>query len=78
VTTIHQDARLFVAELRDNESVAHTLAPERHAWVQVVEGTVSVNGSTLKEGDGAAISGEQKVSVSGFGPGGEILLFDLA
>jgi redox-sensitive bicupin YhaK (pirin superfamily) len=76
--TINQDARLFVAELRDNESVAHILAPERHGWVQVVEGTVTVNGNNLKEGDGAAISREQTISVSGSGPGGEILLFDLA
>ena len=77
-TVINQDARLYVAELAGGESVARPLQPGRHAWVQVVRGTVSLNGQPLREGDGAAISEEPSVSVEGSGAGGEILLFDLA
>ena len=51
----------------------------RHAWIQVVKGHVSLNGENMKEGDGAGISSERELSVSGTGSdGGEILLFDLA
>ena len=61
------------------EPVTHALEPDRHAWVQVVRGEVTVNGHALSEGDGAAISGEGEVTVAARGPeGGELLLFDLA
>ena len=60
------------------DRVTHTLAPGRHAWIQVVRGHVAVNAEGLSEGDGAAISDERVVTVSGVGDGGEILLFDLA
>jgi hypothetical protein len=76
-TVINQDARLYLADLAPGDRVEQTIPPERHAWVQVVRGTVSVNGQLLQEGDGAAISGEPALSVAGEHGGGEILLFDL-
>ena len=77
-TTINQDARLYVAELGPGDIVRQTLAPERHGWVQVVRGEASLNGQRLEEGDGAAVSDERDLSISGSGPrGGEVLLFDL-
>jgi quercetin 2,3-dioxygenase len=72
---IRQQARLYVAELGRGDRVTHTLAPGRHAWVQVVRGHVMVNAHELSEGDGGAISDEQEVTVSG---AGEVLLLDLA
>jgi redox-sensitive bicupin YhaK (pirin superfamily) len=78
MTVINQDARIYVAELGRGETVKHALAPGRHAWAQVVRGSISLNGQTLKEGDGAAISDERELTVSGTGPDGdELLLFDL-
>jgi redox-sensitive bicupin YhaK (pirin superfamily) len=78
-TIIHQDAKLYVSELGVKENVDHALEPTRHAWVQVVRGDVALNGQTLSEGDGAAVSQEIKLSFSGAAPaGGEFLLFDLA
>src|SRR5882757_3514779 len=35
---IHQDADLWLARLGDSESVTHSLASGRHAWLQVAEG----------------------------------------
>src|SRR5262245_18962827 len=71
-------ARLYVAELRSMEVAKHSLAPQHHAWVQVLRGKVSLNRSPLKEGDGAALSAEQEVRLTGDAPeGGEVLLFDL-
>ena len=76
---IHQDAFMYASVVRPRETVTHRLHPGRHAWVQVAEGDVVVNGETLAAGDGVALSGEAEVVLAGSAPaGGEILLFDLA
>jgi redox-sensitive bicupin YhaK (pirin superfamily) len=74
---IQQDAKMYVTVLESAEQkVLHTLEPGRHAWIHVARGSVVVNGKTLKDGDGAAITDEAKIEISG-APGGEVLLFDL-
>jgi quercetin 2,3-dioxygenase len=74
---LHQDANMYVTVLDSvTQRVEHALKPGRHAWVHVAQGAVTVNGQTLKAGDGAAISGEPKVELAG-SPSGEALLFDL-
>jgi len=74
--TIHQDAWIYAARLGAGKRVSHKLGPERHAWVQVARGRVRMNGYVLEPGDGAAISEESDVQLSGAG-GAEVLLFDL-
>jgi quercetin 2,3-dioxygenase len=74
---IHQDAALSVAKLERGQSVATNLKKGRHGWVQVARGAVAVNGVALAEGDGAAISDEEKVSIVANSPA-EVLFFDLA
>ena len=76
--TVHQDVRLFASVLDTGQSVAHELGPGRHAWVQVARGALSLNGSELQAGDGAAISEEAAVEIVGMEKDSEILLFDLA
>ncbi len=79
VTFINQDARMFVTEIGPDQQVEYRLAPGRHAWAQVARGAVSLNGHTLNEGDGAAISDESALTIAGNGDGSaEVLLFDLA
>jgi quercetin 2,3-dioxygenase len=75
---IHQDARLYGTILAEEERVGHPLAPARHAWVQVVRGELHLNGQRLRAGDGAAISEERALVLSGGAGGGEALVFDLA
>jgi quercetin 2,3-dioxygenase len=75
--TIHQDADLWTALLEPNESVRHALAPGRSAWIHVARGGVSLNGSTLGAGDGAAVSDEAVLEIAG-AAGAEVLLFDLS
>lgn len=74
---IQQDAKMYVTVLESAEQrVTHALAPGRHAWVHVATGNVVVNGHALQAGDGAAVTDESKVEISG-SPSGEVLLFDL-
>jgi redox-sensitive bicupin YhaK (pirin superfamily) len=73
--TIHQDVELYSAVL-DEKGLTHTFAPNRHGWLQVARGEVTLAGNTLRAGDGAAISEETSVELRG--AGAEVLLFDLA
>jgi redox-sensitive bicupin YhaK (pirin superfamily) len=75
--TIHQDARLYLSRLKSEETVAHTLKPGRHAWLQVLRGTVALNGHPLSPGDGAAVSEEEKLEIKAQDDA-EVMLFDLA
>jgi redox-sensitive bicupin YhaK (pirin superfamily) len=75
--TIHQDVDLFASRLEPGERVDHTLRPNRHAWLQVVSGTVELNGTALAAGDGAAVSRENALAVVAREPT-HFLLFDLA
>jgi len=74
--TIHQDADVWTALLQPGESVRHALALGRYAWLHVARGAVSLNGSTLGAGDGAAVSDETALEITG-AAGAEVLLFDL-
>jgi redox-sensitive bicupin YhaK (pirin superfamily) len=75
--TIHQDLALYAGLLGAGARVEHAIAKGRHAWIQVVRGTILVNGETLRGGDGAAISDETKLVIESTTPS-ELLLFDLA
>jgi len=75
--TIRQDARLYLSTLAAGETVAHSLKPGRHAWLQVLRGRVALNGQPLAAGDGGAVSEEEKLEISGQ-DSAEVLLFDLA
>jgi quercetin 2,3-dioxygenase len=75
--TIHQDARLYVSLLEPGQEVKHELGDGRYAWLQVAKGAVELNGKTLNQGDGAAVSDEPNLVVKGISKA-EILLFDLA
>ena len=74
---INQDAKLFVSLLGPGEEVKHSLGAKRHAWVQIAKGEVELNGQKLKQGDGAAVSDEKSLTITGT-EDAEVLLFDLA
>ena len=79
VARINQDAQVFVTELGKEEQIAYPLGPERHAWLHVIRGAVTLNGSRLKTGDAAAVSEEKTLVLSGANAEpSEVLLFDLA
>jgi quercetin 2,3-dioxygenase len=74
--TVHQDARLFVANLGPGERVAHEIERGRGIWLQVARGIVAVNGTEMREGDGAAVEDEPAIAIEAE-TDAEILLFDL-
>jgi redox-sensitive bicupin YhaK (pirin superfamily) len=76
--TIHQDVDLYATLLDDGETVRHTLAPDRVAWVQVAQGTAKLNGEQLYPGDGVAIEQPGALELTGTSGYAEVLLFDLA
>jgi redox-sensitive bicupin YhaK (pirin superfamily) len=75
--SFHTDASVYVAALAPNQTVKHTLATGRAAWVQVATGSIALNGRKLQTGDGAAVEGETALELVGV-EDGETLLFDLA
>ncbi len=74
--TIHQDVDLFATLLGEGDVVEHAIAPGRGGWVQVARGSVELNGETLREGDGVAISTSGILRIAGLGEA-EVLLFDM-
>ena len=74
---IHQDARIYLSRITKGEHVDHTLASSRHAWLQVLRGSVSLNGNALQTSDGAAVSNEAALKIEATNDA-EIMLFDLA
>jgi len=74
--TIAQDALVYAALLDDQERIDYTLAADRHAYVHMARGSLTLNGQRMHEGDGAKITGESTLTLAD-GDGAEVLLFDL-
>ena len=74
--TIHQDIKIWATIIEKGNNRTYDLDVGRHAWVQVIRGEVVLNGETLSESDGAAISAETKLDIHA-NEESEILLFDL-
>lgn len=74
---IQQDADLFVARPRAGGKIAHELRSGRHAWLQVVKGSLTVNGEALAAGDAIYGTDEKNLEIAA-NADSEFLLFDLA
>ena len=74
---IQQDASVYVTNLTESQEVQLPLAVGRHAWVQVATGQITLNGTLLETGDGAAVSDESLLTLRGTEKS-DILLFELS
>lgn len=74
---VRADASVLLAKFAGGEPLTRDIGPGRHAWVQAMVGAVVVNGVRLSEGDGAALSDEAAITLTG-DPGAQALVFDLA
>ena len=76
--TIHQNVDLYATSLATGDQVDHRIANGRSVWVQVARGAVSLNDQPLIAGDGAAVSEEASISLTGATDNDEVLVFDMA
>lgn len=75
--SINQDAAVFIGKLAAGQEAGHALGDGRGAWVQVISGTLQVNGEELGAGDAAAVEEEPALALSAVSDA-QFLLFDLA
>jgi quercetin 2,3-dioxygenase len=73
---VHQDVKLFTGQLNANKSLTVDITPNRYAWLQLINGELSVNNNNLNTGDGVAISDEMKLNLVAKQTS-SFLLFDL-
>ena len=76
--TIHQDVSLYAATVEGGAKLTYSLSPTRKAWLQVVKGSLQLDGQTLETGDGVAFADLESFSVTSVAKETEVLLFDLA
>jgi redox-sensitive bicupin YhaK (pirin superfamily) len=74
---LHADASIYAGLLDGDEAVEQPLDPKRETYVQVVRGSVELNGRSLSAGDAARISDEARLSLK-HGRDAEVIVFDLA
>lgn len=75
--TIHQDVNLLSTELENGNDLSYSFDGRRRGFMQVVRGTVEIEGETVVEGDAVAMQDQQQVSVRAV-ENSELLLFDMA
>lgn len=75
---IRQEASIHASIFSPGFSLTPPISADKHYWVQVVHGDLSLNGEALKAGDGAAISEENALELKAGGIGAEFLLFSMA
>lgn len=75
--TIQQDALILASRLEAGHTVTQTHVASRGFWLQVIEGEVAANGTTLQTGDGAALEDSDSLLIEAI-KDSHFLLFDLA
>jgi len=73
---IHADAKMYATLLDGDERVERTFAQDVHAYVHVARGNASLNDTPLRAGDGAMLSGEERLILDQ-GQNAEVLVFEL-
>jgi hypothetical protein len=74
--TIHQDARLYAGLFDGAERATLPIAAGRRAYLHLVRGKLTVNGTPLGAGDALKMTGVREIALAN-GEGAEALLFDL-
>jgi redox-sensitive bicupin YhaK (pirin superfamily) len=66
-----------LSQLDQGKEVSVQLPVGRHAWLQVLRGSVTLNNQALETSDGVAISDVNELHIQATTPA-EVMLFDLA
>ncbi len=73
---VYQDARVWAGLFDGAERAEFEIATNRHAYLHIARGSLTVNGTRMDEGDGARIRDSGRLAFDG-GHDAEVLLFDL-
>ncbi|MGZ3695115.1 MAG: pirin family protein, partial [Bdellovibrionota bacterium] len=74
--TLNQDVDMYAAKAQDAGEKTLKTYKQRHLWVQVIKGEVSVEGTALSAGDGAGIKDVEALKLQ-WKKGAEFLVFDM-
>ena len=74
--TLNQDVDMYVAKAQDEGEKTLKTYSHRHLWVQVVGGSVEVNGVKLGAGDGAGVHAVEAMKLK-WQKNSEFLVFDM-
>ena len=74
--TIHQDAEIYRIRLQPGETIQHQLRSGRGLWLQIMRGSLTLDGEALIAGDGASSEDEGDFEIRAI-EATEALLFDL-
>ena len=75
--TIYQDAKIYTSLLEQNNTLTYNSKENRHHWLQLASGSLSVNGTIIHAGDAIAFNDETEIEIKA-NEESEFLLFDLA
>jgi len=73
---IHQDARIFVTRLNNDEKLNFQIEPGRKVYLHVARGSLKANEYAISAGDALMFTGEKSVNLAA-SCDTEVLLFDL-
>lgn len=75
---IYQDAEIYQSLIEANQVILFNVVSQRKYWIQVAQGSITVNDHPLIAGDGLAVSDEdQKIEIRGIDKLSNIILFNL-
>ncbi|WP_298627529.1 pirin family protein [uncultured Legionella sp.] len=75
VVSIHQNVDVYAAFLDEEQMLKHVFHRDRCGWLQLIKGTLMLNGYQMSAGDGASITQEQ-IEIKSIS-NTEFILFDL-
>ncbi len=73
---IHQDVLMYACKSQDQGRQSLKTEKQRKSWVQVISGTVRVNGEALDAGDGVAMTDVDSIALD-WNSGSQFLVFDM-
>lgn len=73
---ISQDADMYLSRLKPQSSLHFGLRKNRGLWIQVVRGSILVDGEELNGGDAVSVTDESAVEIAGRADS-ELIIFDL-
>jgi len=75
--SFNQDVDVYTSLMEPETKIEAKLDKKRFGWIQVAQGMIHLNGTTLMAGDGAAISDEESLQLKAE-EFSEFLFFDIA